>query len=73
MKDDAAGTQVGEGFAGTGADVAHVNTVLGRKGGPVETAWAVALATPRPGHLPFVAVLQPGLPVKPMTLFVNKA
>jgi 5,6,7,8-tetrahydromethanopterin hydro-lyase len=66
-------TQVGEGFAGSGADAAHVNTVLGRKGGPVETAWAVALATPRPGHLPFVAVLQPGLPVKPMTLFVNKA
>ena len=73
MKDDAAGTQVGEGFAGTGADVAHVNTVLGRKGGPVETAWATALATPRAGHVPFVAVLQPGLPVKPMTLFVNKA
>ena len=66
-------TQVGEGFAGSGADAAHVNTVLGRKGGPVETAWAIALATPRPGHLPFVAVLQPGLPVKPMTLFVNKA
>lgn len=27
-------TQVGEGFAGTGVNVAHVNTVLGRKGGP---------------------------------------
>jgi 5,6,7,8-tetrahydromethanopterin hydro-lyase len=66
-------TQVGEGFAGSGLDLAHVNTVLGRKGGPVEVAWATALATPRSGHVPFVAVLQPGLPVKPMTLFVNKA
>jgi 5,6,7,8-tetrahydromethanopterin hydro-lyase len=50
-----------------------VNTVLGRKGGPVETAWATALATPRPGHVPFVVVLRPNLPVKPLTLFVNKA
>lgn len=66
-------TQVGEGFAGTGVNVAHVNTVLGRKGGPVETAWATALATPRAGHVPFVVVLRPNLPVKPMTLFVNKA
>jgi 5,6,7,8-tetrahydromethanopterin hydro-lyase len=47
--------------------------VLGRKGGPVETAWAIALATPRHGHVPFVAVLRPNLPVKPATLFVNKA
>lgn len=50
-----------------------MNTVLGRKGGPVETAWATALATPRAGHVPFVAVLRPNLPVKPATLFVNKA
>jgi 5,6,7,8-tetrahydromethanopterin hydro-lyase len=50
-----------------------VNAVLGRKGGPVETAWATALATPRQGHIPFVAVLRPNLPVKPATLFVNKA
>jgi 5,6,7,8-tetrahydromethanopterin hydro-lyase len=50
-----------------------VNTVLGRKGGPVEIAWATALATPRQGHIPFVAVLRPNMPVKPPTLFVNKA
>jgi len=39
----------------------------------VETAWAGSLAAPRAGHIPFVTVLQPGLPVKPLTLFVNKA
>ena len=65
--------QLGEGFAGTGADAAHLNTVLGTRTGPVGTAWATALATPREGHVPFVAVVAPNLPVKPMTLFVNKA
>jgi 5,6,7,8-tetrahydromethanopterin hydro-lyase len=64
---------IGESFIGEGADAAHINTVLGDRDGPVGTAWATALATPRPGHTPFVAVLLPGLPVKPMTLFVNKA
>lgn len=67
------GVQVGEGFAGSGPDAAHINTVLGPKDGPVGTAWATALATPRAGHVPFVVVLRPNLPVKPMTLFVNKA
>ena len=66
-------TQVGEGFAGAVPHVAHVNTVLGRRGGPVETAWATALATPRAGHVPFMCVLRPNLPVQPLTLFVNKA
>jgi 5,6,7,8-tetrahydromethanopterin hydro-lyase len=66
-------TQLGEAFAGSGAEAAHVNTVLGAKGGPLEAAWATALATPSQGHVPFVAVVQPNLPVKPMTLFVNKA
>jgi 5,6,7,8-tetrahydromethanopterin hydro-lyase len=66
-------TQFGEGFAGGGGDAAHVNTVLGAMGGPVETAWASALATPSSGHAPFVCVMRPGLPVRPLTLFVNKA
>jgi 5,6,7,8-tetrahydromethanopterin hydro-lyase len=65
--------QIGEGFAGSGPDAAHVNTVLGAKEGPVGIAWATALATPRLGHAPFVVVARPNLPVKPFTLFVNKA
>ncbi|HUI49888.1 MAG TPA: formaldehyde-activating enzyme [Acidimicrobiia bacterium] len=64
---------VGEGFAGGGANAAHVNTVLGSKRGPVGVAWATALATPRAGHAAFVVVAAPNIPVKPMTLFVNKA
>jgi 5,6,7,8-tetrahydromethanopterin hydro-lyase len=68
-----AATQIGESFAGSGPNAAHVNTILGTKGGPVEGAWATALATPRIGHVPFVVVVRPNLPVKPYTLFVNKA
>ena len=50
-----------------------MNTVLGRRGSSVETAWTVALATPRQGHAAFVVAHQPGLATKPATLFVNKA
>jgi 5,6,7,8-tetrahydromethanopterin hydro-lyase len=64
---------IGESFIGEGAEAAHINTVLGHRSGPVGTAWATALATPSAGHTPFVAVLRPGIPVKPLTLFVNKA
>ena len=65
--------EIGEAFVGNGAEAAHVNTILGKREGSVGAAWATALATPRQGHIPFVAVLQPGLPTKPVTLFVNKA
>jgi 5,6,7,8-tetrahydromethanopterin hydro-lyase len=65
--------EIGESFVGQGGEAAHLNTVLGLRDGPVGQAWATALATPSAGHAPFVAVLQPGLPVVPFTLFVNKA
>jgi 5,6,7,8-tetrahydromethanopterin hydro-lyase len=65
--------EIGECFVGSGAAAAHLNTVLGRRDGPVGQAWATALATPTAGHAPFVVVLRPGLPVVPFTLFVNKA
>ena len=66
-------TQFGESFVGEGADAAHVNTVLGESSGPVETAWVTALATPRAGHVPFVATVTSGTAVRPFTLFVNNA
>ena len=69
----AARTLIGESFAGTGVNAAHINIVIGRKGGPVETAWTTSLSMPRAGHIAFLTVLRPNLPVKPMTLFVNKA
>ena len=65
--------EIGEAFVGDGPHAAHLNTVLGDRRGPVAAAWTTALATPRSGHVAFVCVLQPGLAVKPPTLFVNKA
>jgi 5,6,7,8-tetrahydromethanopterin hydro-lyase len=65
--------EIGESFVGEGPNAAHVTTVLGSREGPVGAAWASGLANPTDGHVAFVAVLQPGLPVKPFTLFVNKA
>jgi 5,6,7,8-tetrahydromethanopterin hydro-lyase len=64
---------IGESFVGEGAEAAHINTVLGDRQGPVGAAWTTSLAMPRPGHSAFVTILQPNLPVKPLTLFVNKA
>jgi 5,6,7,8-tetrahydromethanopterin hydro-lyase len=64
---------IGESFIGSGPNAAHLNTMVGSRSGPVGAAWATALATPSAGHAPFVVVLHPGVPVKPFTLFVNKA
>ncbi|MCU1543176.1 MAG: formaldehyde-activating enzyme [Microbacteriaceae bacterium] len=64
---------IGESFVGEGVNAAHINTVFGDRDGPAGTAWATALASPSAGHVPFVAVLRPSLPVKPLTLFVTKA
>jgi 5,6,7,8-tetrahydromethanopterin hydro-lyase len=65
--------QIGESFIGEGVNAAHINTVFGHREGPAGVAWATALATPSQGHVPFVTVLKPSLPVKPLTLFVTKA
>jgi len=64
---------IGESFIGSGSNAAHINVVLGPRNGPVGTAWANALSSPSAGHLPYMVVLQPGVPVKPATVFVNKA
>ncbi len=73
MRISGMGPFIGEGFAGDGADAAHVNIVIGHVTSSVGGAWTTALATPREGHVPFVAVAQPGVPIQPFTLFVNKA
>lgn len=64
---------IGEGFAGDGVNAAHINVMIGPRNGPVGTAWATSLATPSAGHVPFMAVAAPGVPLRPFTLFVNKA
>ncbi|MCS7123876.1 MAG: 4-hydroxy-tetrahydrodipicolinate synthase [Candidatus Bathyarchaeota archaeon] len=62
--------RVGEALAGTGAEVAHIDLVIGTKDGPVGAAFVKAKATPAPGHEPLLAILEPNLTVKPLTLIV---
>ncbi|UCG45015.1 MAG: 4-hydroxy-tetrahydrodipicolinate synthase [Candidatus Bathyarchaeota archaeon] len=62
--------RVGEALAGKGAEVAHIDLMVGTKTGPLGEAYAKAKATPTPGHEPLVAILEPNLAVKPVTLIV---
>jgi 4-hydroxy-tetrahydrodipicolinate synthase len=62
--------RVGEALAGTGAEVAHIDLLIGKKDGPVGEAFAKAKATPTAGHEPLLAILEPNLAVKPVTLIV---
>jgi 5,6,7,8-tetrahydromethanopterin hydro-lyase len=64
---------IGEGFEGPGVNLAHINVLVGPRNGPAGQAFATALATPSAGHAPFVVIVQPGVPTKPLTLYVNKA
>jgi 5,6,7,8-tetrahydromethanopterin hydro-lyase len=63
---------IGEGFVGDGANAAHINLILGDKA-ELAQPYALAAASPGPGHVPFQVVLKPNLPAKPTTLFVAKA
>ncbi len=65
--------QVGEGFFGEGVNAAHINTVLGHKSGPAGISFINSLASPTIGHIPFLVVWKPNMPVSPATLFVNKS
>ncbi|HJJ90503.1 MAG TPA: formaldehyde-activating enzyme [Methanocorpusculum sp.] len=62
----------GEALVGEGAEVAHIDLVIGPKGSSVEQAFVTALASPQRGHTPLLAVITPNLPPKPATLMVNK-
>ena len=63
---------IGEAFEGDVANAAHINLILGRKD-ELGAAYAMAAASPGPGHIPFQAVVKPNLPAVPPTLFVAKS
>jgi 5,6,7,8-tetrahydromethanopterin hydro-lyase len=63
---------IGEAFEGAGGEAAHINLILGPKA-ELGQAYALAAASPGPGHIPFQAVVKPNLPAVPATLFVAKA
>lgn len=62
--------KIGEGLAGGGAEVAHIDLMIGRKDGPVGFAFAQAKAAPKERMEPLLAILEPNLMVKPETLLV---
>lgn len=70
---DALDGRIGEAWSGEAPNGAHINVVVARRGSPTAAAIAGALASPRPGHLPFLACLQLGDVVRPATVVVNKA
>ncbi len=63
---------VGEALVGEGNEIAHIDLVIGNKDGPVGFAFSNSLAMPREGHTPLLAVLEPNLQPKPVTLIINK-
>ena len=63
---------VGEALVGEEPEVAHIDLIIGKKHGPAGIAFANALAQPRMGHTPILAVIRPNLPAKPSTLIVPK-
>lgn len=65
-------SMIGEALVGEGSEIAHIDLVIGPRGGPVEAAFMNSLAMPREGHTPLLAVLEPNLQPKPCTLMINK-
>jgi len=62
--------RVGEALAGKDAEVAHIDLLIGEKSGPLGEAYAKAKAAPSAGHEPLLAILEPNLMVKPVTVIV---
>ena len=65
-------SKLGEALVGEGKEIAHIDLMIGDRGGAVEQAFMTSLAMPRVGHTPLLAVLEPNLPCKPSTLMINK-
>jgi 5,6,7,8-tetrahydromethanopterin hydro-lyase len=63
---------VGEALVGDGAEISHIDLLIGSKDGPVGTAFANALANQSAGHTSLLAVLTPNVPVKPATVMITK-
>jgi 5,6,7,8-tetrahydromethanopterin hydro-lyase len=65
--------RIGEGWAGEPPNGSHVNVVIGRRGSVAYGAIVAALASPRPGHLPFLPAVKLNEVVRPVTVVINKS
>lgn len=63
---------IGEALVGDGNEIAHIDLLIGSKGGPVGTAFATALVNQSRGHSNLLAVLTPNLICKPATVLITK-
>jgi bifunctional enzyme Fae/Hps len=63
---------IGEALIGEGADLAHVDLIIGSKDGPVGISFANALSTPSKGHGGLLGAIRPNLLSKPVSLIVPK-
>src|SRR4029078_10280339 len=66
------GTCVGESLVGDGNEVAHLDLLLGPRGGAVEQASPNALTNNKERSTTLLAVLAPNLLCKPPTILYNK-
>ena len=65
-------TLVGESLIGEGNEVAHVDLIMGPRGGAVEAAFCHALTNNKDGFTSLLAVVAPNLATKPNTILFNK-
>jgi 5,6,7,8-tetrahydromethanopterin hydro-lyase len=65
--------RIGEAWSGEVPNGSHINVVIARQGSPTAAAMVGALAGPRPGHVPYLACIEPGTVVRPTTIVVNKS
>src|SRR5208282_4333967 len=63
---------IGEALVGDGAEIAHIDLLIGSKDGPVGVAFANALANQSAGHSNLLAVIAPNLICKPATVLITK-
>jgi 5,6,7,8-tetrahydromethanopterin hydro-lyase len=63
---------VGESLVGEGNEVAHIDLLIGPRGGSAETAFVNCLTNNKDGFTSLLAVLTPNLLAKPATVMFNK-
>ncbi|MFW9915783.1 MAG: bifunctional 5,6,7,8-tetrahydromethanopterin hydro-lyase/3-hexulose-6-phosphate synthase [Candidatus Thorarchaeota archaeon] len=63
---------IGEALLGQEPEIAHIDLMIGDKGGPVGQAFANGLVSLSQGHTPLLGVIKPNLPPKPHTLIIPK-
>ncbi len=65
-------TCIGESLVGDGNEVAHIDLMIGPRGGAVEAAFCSALTNNKDGFTSLLAVVAPNLLTRPHTVLFNK-